>query len=200
MDPLHSPMGESAIAGIVHRRRQVVDKFYDFKSSIQSKKLLLESTKQYMNYKRIVDELLAWMSDKLILVKETYNPDIGDNSVKIQKLQVMEAEITAHKEVILKISKICNEMKSEGHYNSDQAVALLDKVHANYAQLLDECKQCRGLVSSHLENEEILRNIDDINTIIQTKFEEAQSPFFASNIDEVKLLSNNFKGFLQVVF
>ena len=183
---------------IDRRRREVVDKFYEFKTSLHARKTKLESTKQFIQFKREVDELETWVEDKFQILKEQSFQDITNLSTIRQKLQTFEVEVYAHQEVLSKLFLFYNSMKDDKHYMSGKAFECYQIVEFQYSELQKACKQRKEELEILCERLQYMGEANEMLHASSIKLEEAESTNFGNNMDEVSELHNIFKTFSKV--
>ena len=194
-----SSIDQPPVDEIDRRRREVVDKFYEFKTSLHSRKNKLESTKQFIQFKRQVDELATWVNDKFLILKEQSFHDTTNLSTKRQKLQTFEVEINAHQEVLAKLLTFHNSMKDDPFYMSDKAFECYKDVEQQYSELRSACAQKKAELEILCERIQYVGEANEMLQAISIKLEEAESTNYGNNMVEVTELQNLFKTFSKVL-
>ena len=183
---------------IDRRRREVVDKFYEFKTSLHSRKSKLESTKQFIQFKRLVDELITWVEDRFRILQELSFQDVTNLSTKRQKLQTFEVEINAHQEVLSKLYQVHASMKGDRYFMSDKAFECYQIAESQYSDLRRACQNKKEEIETLCEKLQYIGEANELLHTISIKLEEAESANFGKNMDEVSELQNTFKTFYKV--
>ncbi|KAI6658691.1 Spectrin alpha chain-like [Oopsacas minuta] len=196
----HVTKQQPTIDDIDRRRREVVDKFYEFKNSLQTRKFKLEATKQFIQFKRLVDELVTWVTDKFDILKEQSLQDSSNLSIAKQKLLAFEVEIAAHQDVLSKLFQLYSRMKDDENFVLGNAKELYHTAEIKYSELQTACQLRSDELKSLSEKLQFMFDADEMILSISQKLEEVESTNYGSNLDEVCELQTKFKAFSKVCF
>ena len=191
---------QPTIDDIDRRRREVVEKFYEFKHSLQTRKSKLEATKQFIQFKRLANELMKWVSDKFDILKEQFLDDSSNISIRKRKLQAFEVEIAAHRDLLSKLFLLYSQMEQDENFVLGNALDMYKTAEKMYNELQSACQIRSEELKILSEKLAFIIEADEVIHSISHKLEDVESKNFGSNIDEVCELQAKFKTFTKVPF
>ena len=191
---------QPTIDDIDRRRREVVEKFYEFKHSLQTRKYKLEATKQFIQFKRLADELMTWVSDKFDILKEQFLDESSNISIRKRKLHAFEVEIAAHKDLLSKLFLLYSKMELDEYFVLGNALDMYKTAERTYNELQSACQLRSEELKILSEKLTFIIEADEVIHSINNKLEDVQSKNYGNNLDEVCELQTKFRTFTKVLF
>lgn len=188
------------IDDIDRRRREVVEKFYEFKHSLQARKSKLEATKQFIQFKRLSDELMTWVSDKFDILKEQFLDDSSNIPIRKRKLQAFEVEIAAHNDLLSKLFLLYSKMEEDEYFVLGKAIDIYKTTESAYNELQSACQMRSEELKILSEKQTFIMEADEVIHSINLKLEDVESKFFVNGLVEVCELQAKYKTFSKVPF
>ncbi|XP_071821753.1 spectrin alpha chain, non-erythrocytic 1-like isoform X5 [Apostichopus japonicus] len=180
---------------IADRRKQVLDKYEQFKHLAKQRREKLEASREFQFFRRDADELETWILEKLQTASDESYRDPVNLQAKLQKHQAFEAEVHAHSKYIEQLDEAGGKMINESHFQSDIVDARLIELHRLWDLLLLKLRekgikllQAQKLIQFFRIHEQVMFWIHDKELI-------AASTDLGVDLEHVEVLRKNFQEF-----
>ncbi|GFT80923.1 spectrin beta chain, non-erythrocytic 5 [Nephila pilipes] len=175
---------------IDERRKNVLLQRQAVKQKAEQRKALLLSSHAFQEFRTDVNELSAWIQEKLKTASDESYRDLTNLERKLQKHEAFEAELKANSERLDVINKNGQSLLTGGHYAGDKIEALLNQVNKQWEELcaktVEKGKKLREANAQHTYN----RTLEDAKTKLDELENSLASDDLGHDLRSVKKLLN----------
>ncbi|GIY06493.1 hypothetical protein CDAR_514752 [Caerostris darwini] len=175
---------------IDERRKNVLLQRQAVKEKAEQRKALLLSSHAFQEFRTDVNELSAWIQEKLKTASDESYRDLTNLERKLQKHEAFEAELKANSERLDVINKNGQSLLTGGHYAGDKIETLLKQVNKQWedlcAKTVEKGRKLREANAQHTYN----RTLEDAKTKLDELENSLASDDLGHDLRSVKKLLN----------
>lgn len=157
------------------RRNQVLQRRQKVKELSAKRRAALIASRNFHDFAADVDDLRAWLAEKLKTAGDESYRDLNNIERKLQKHEAFERELRANERQLRTINKIGEGLINEGNYRSNEVSQLMKELNAKWEVLLkvslEKSKRLRQAVAQHSYNrtlEDARAKLAEIQTSLQS--------------------------------
>ncbi|XP_066903176.1 spectrin beta chain, erythrocytic isoform X2 [Halyomorpha halys] len=173
------------------RRKQVLVRRQKVKELSAKRRAALVASRNFHDFAADVDDLRAWLAEKLKTAGDESYRDLNNIERKLQKHEAFERELRANERQLRTINKIGEGLISGGNYRSPEVSQLLKELNAKWEVLvkssLEKSKRLRQAVAQHSYN----RTLEDARAKLAEIQLSLQSDQLGSDLRNCKQLLKN---------
>ncbi|XP_054722410.1 spectrin beta chain, non-erythrocytic 5-like [Uloborus diversus] len=173
---------------IDQRRKTVLAQRQTVKQKAEQRKTLLLSSHAFQEFRTDVNELSAWIQEKLKTASDESYRDLTNLERKLQKHEAFEAELKANAERLDAINKNGESLLTGGHYAADKIEVLLKQLNEQWEELcaktLEKGQKLREANAQHTYN----RTLEDARTKLDELENSLASDDLGHDLRSVKKL------------
>lgn len=160
------------------RRNQVLQRRQAVKETCQLRTHALEASKNYQEFCAQVQDLRAWLAEKLKTASDESYRDLSNLERKLQKHEAFERELRANEGQLRTVNKLGQALIAQDSYKKDDVAKTLRELNDEWQRLvgisLEKGRRLRQAVSQYNYNS----SIDDVHT----KLDEIESTLTSTNV------------------
>ena len=190
---------QEGLAGsdIVHTRILKVDQLWQAlceQSKDKGQKLVEANSQQQYNYN--VEDVEFWLSEvELILSSKDLGKDLTSVQNLIKKHQLVQTDISAHKERIDAVNKQATDFVAAKHFDSENIRAKQSNINTRYLDLQQLAQARSKNLAESQKAHKIFRDIDDEESWIKEKQRIASSTEYGKDLTGVQNLQKKHDTF-----
>lgn len=158
------------------RRNQVLARRQALKVLAAERYAALTASRSFQEFSADVDDLRAWLTDKLKTAGDESYRDLTNIERKLQKHEAFERELRANEGQLRTVNKTGQVLISEGNYRSGEVGAMLKDLNTMWETLvnlsLNKGRRLRQAAAQHGYNrtmEDAKAKLEEIETSLQSK-------------------------------
>ncbi|XP_071037774.1 spectrin beta chain [Parasteatoda tepidariorum] len=173
---------------IDEKRKSVLTQRQAVKEKAEQRKAMLLSSHAFQEFRTDVNQLSAWIQEKLKTASDESYRDLTNLERKLQKHEAFEAELKANAERLDSINKNGGSLLTGGHYAGEKIQALLKQLNEQWEELcaktVEKGQKLREANAQHTYN----RTLEDARTKLDELENSLASEDLGHDLRSVKKL------------
>eukprot|EP00054_Salpingoeca_dolichothecata_P021566 m.138309 g.138309 ORF g.138309 m.138309 type:complete len:2442 (+) comp24033_c0_seq6:296-7621(+) len=165
-------------------------------SETEDKQQKLKEANLEHQFARRVEDINSWCEEvEIALQAEELGQDLTSVKSLLKKHQLMENDVTAHKDRVDQISSLAEEYIEQGNFKADNIRAMEEKLVARYLALEEPKEARRRELEASLALQEFFREVQEEKTWIKEREPVAASDELGKDLTGVQSLQKKHQAF-----
>ncbi|XP_025833247.1 spectrin beta chain, non-erythrocytic 1 [Agrilus planipennis] len=155
------------------RRQQVLERRQNVKDLCQARTYALEASKNFQEFRAEVNDLRAWLNEKLKTASDESYRDLSNLERKLQKHEAFERELRANEGQLRTVNKLGQALIAQDSYQKDEVAKTLHSLNEEWKQLvgisLEKGRRLKQAITEYDYNvsiEDVYMRLEVIETTI----------------------------------